>query len=740
MYRIITASQPEGQPKIDLATTSVAAGKKIRETMPEVEDLTIVRNNFNHDAHADDRIIPVSGLWADQSFFKVFTFPLIAGNATTVLKDPYSLIITEKSALKLFGHTSVLGKTIKFDTTDYVITGVMKDLPKFSHIQFDVLASFSTLEQHGTKDSDGNLLDWASIYSNYVYVTLRPNAYSSTLQANLDQLSERENKTLQHHKIFLSLQPLGSIALGKALSNSIGPYMPSIVVWILAGLALVVILSACFNYTNLSIARAMRRSREVGIRKVIGASRVNVASQFIAESVVVSLLALIFSVLLFLALRNEFLSLDSFLERVASLELSLKTILLFILFAIFTGLLSGILPSLFFARINAVKVLKDISSLTVFKRVTLRKVLIVTQYTFSLIFITASIIGFNQYKSFLAFDLGFKTDNILNIRMQNNNSDLLRKELSEMREVKDIAVARLITSLGSYQGSQMKYAQDSDRVWLNFVDEHYLPMHEHRLIAGRNFLAKAPGSEETEVIVNEQLLKRFNIASHDAAKAIGEVIEVDKKHLTIIGVLKDFHYGTVESTIDPTAFRYSTNEPGGYLTVKVNTTDMAATLATIDNVWKKIDTVHPLDAHFYNDQIEQAYAQFAVMAKVIGFLAFLAVGVASMGLFGMVVFTTETRRKEISIRKVLGAKEGSLIYLLSKSFLTLLLLAALIALPMTYLFFNNVVLINFAYHQPIGWPELLSGACIIFLIAIVMIGSQTWKAARSNPAEVLKSE
>ena len=264
-------------------------------------------------------------------------------------------------------------------------------------------------------------------------------------------------------------------------------------------------------------------------------------------------------------------------------------------------------------------------------------------------------------------------------------------------------------------------------------------MHRHTLLAGRNFEAKAQSAAETEVIVNEKLLARFNIAQDNVAEAVGEVLTIEGKRLTIIGVVKDFHYETLEDPIEPTVLRYE-SQPGGYLNVKVNTTDLAAAMASLELAWDEIDPVHPMDAKFYDEQIEQAYSQFSVMLKVIGFLAFLAVCIASMGLFGMVVFTTETRLKEISIRKVLGAGEGSLIYLLGRGFLWLLGIATAIALPVTYLFFDQVVLAQFAFHAPIGFTELFGGVAGVLVVAFLMIVSQTMKAAGTNPAQILRNE
>ncbi|HKZ37712.1 MAG TPA: FtsX-like permease family protein, partial [Chryseolinea sp.] len=556
------------------------------------------------------------------------------------------------------------------------------------------------------------------------------------------KISKEENRAIDNANIFLSLQPIKEIALGKKLVNQIGPVVNSLAIWILGGLAFVVILSACFNYTNLSIARSLRRSREIGIRKVIGAFKSHVLGQFITESVLISMLALIFSFLLFLLLRPHFLSLHPFLQNLISLSLSPRIIISFIVLAFVVGITAGILPALFFSRINAIGVLKGSSSLQVFRHVNMRKGLIVVQYIFSLIFITTTIIGYKQYKSMLTFDLGFTTENILNINLQGNKADLLKKELLELPEVSDVSQSLIVMSLGNIYSGQMKYKKmdDSVNVWLNVVDEHYIPLHKHKLLAGKNFTSRNEHATETEAIVNEQILKRFDIGEQDPNKALGEEITIDGKKLTIVGVMKDFHYETLEDKIEPMVFRYFTNKNYGYVNAQIKTNDLPATLSAIENAWRKIDKVHPLNATFYDDQIEQAYSPFSMMIKVIGFLAFLAVCIASMGLFGMVVFTTETRLKEISIRKVLGASERKLIYLLSKGFLLLLTLAAFIAIPITYFFFDKVILSNFAYHQPIGWSELITGVGAVMALAFLMIGSQTLKVARSNPAEVLKNE
>jgi ABC-type antimicrobial peptide transport system permease subunit len=280
----------------------------------------------------------------------------------------------------------------------------------------------------------------------------------------------------------------------------------------------------------------------------------------------------------------------------------------------------------------------------------------------------------------------------------------------------------------------------------NHVDENYLSLHAYKLTAGSNFKTRLTKAEAaTEVIVNQRFLKRFNIGGNNPEKAIGEEVtfssfNVHGRKMTIVGVMKDFHYGKVDNFIEPVAFLPWTPENRAVINAKIQSRDLPATMAKIESIWKKLDRVHPFDAEFYEEAIEEAYSEFSVLIRIIGFLSFLAISIASMGLFGMVVFTTQTRLKEISIRKVMGASAGNLVFLLSRGFLVLLSISALIALPVTYFFFRNVVLTNFPYHTPVQMAELFVGLLAVLLIAFLLIGSQTMKAARANPVDVLKSE
>lgn len=740
IYRINNTWQQEGETPEMYASTSILAGKKMEESVPAIEDLVLINRDFNRDLVFDGKILPFEGLWVSESFFRVFSFDLLSGNAETALKDPYSLVLTETAARKLFGSSDATGKIVAVEDKNFTVTGLMKDPPKNSHLQFEMLGSFITADQQKQAEKDENWLKWTNMWSNYVYLLLPENPDLEAVNRGLAAISREENSKLEKITLGLSLQPLNQVVLTGDLSNEIGFNISRSFIWVLMGLALVVILSACFNYANLSIARALRRSREVGIRKVVGASRRQVFLQFTLEAVLIALLSLVFSYVLFILLRPGFMAIENDFRDYVILQPAFRVYLYFVLLAMGVGVFAGFFPALFFSRIDPVRVIKDISKLKLFKHVNVRKGLITFQYVLSIGFIVAISIGYNQYKFSLNFDLGFNTDNVLNVELQGNPPATLARELAQMPEITQISTSLMVPSVGNTYSCTVKYQDPSDstHIYYNHVDENYLTLHQHEVLAGENFKPIATGNkEETEIIVNEKVLERFQLGS--PVEAIGKELLIEDRKLQIIGVVRDFHYGMLHQPIHCFAFR---NNPAQFniMNVKMNTVDIAATMDKIEAAWKKIDPVHPFEARFFDEEIERAYSSFTAMIKIIGFLAFLAISIASLGLLGMVVFTTETRLKEISIRKVLGATEGGLILLLSRGFLMLLVLASVIAIPATYLFFDRLVFADITYRAPIGLLELFLGAFVVVGIALLAIGSQTFRVARANPATRLGSE
>ncbi len=353
--------------------------------------------------------------------------------------------------------------------------------------------------------------------------------------------------------------------------------------------------------------------------------------------------------------------------------------------------------------------------------------------------------GYRQYSYSIAFDLGFTTENILNVDLHGNNAAIVMQAFSGVAGVSDMSHSMYVPSTGMQWSGNIRYKDpnDSATLYYNYIDTSYLRVHALQLLAGRNF---RPGPTENRreagVIINEKALRFMGLT--DPRDAVGEEVRIDGETINVIGVVKDFHYNTLNNPINNFAFRYYDPKLpaswGGIVNLKVQTNQPQLLLAELESAWKKIDTVHPLQAMFFEEKIRNAYDELAGMMKIIGFLAFLAICIASLGLLGMVVFTTETRLKEISIRKVMGASEGNLAILMSRGFMILLLVAGMIAIPGTWFLFDMLVFSSIAYRAPVGFLDLTGGSLVVLSLALVAIGTQTLRVALVNPATTLRNE
>ncbi len=744
IHRVITKNLTTQHSRPPFASTSGLAGKRISSEIPGIEATVMLNKRFGGDAQMGDKTIHLGGFWASKDFFKVFpSFELLQGNPQMALADPYSIVLTEEAALKMFGTTASMGKSIPLTPTEnYKVTGIVKKPPHNSHFTFESLGSMITHENKTKLNAGTSYSSWRNFTSHYVYVLLEEKASTGLVSQELNRISEEENSKFENASINLELQAMLDITPGPELVNNIGKTMNADRLWMLGGLTLIVMLSAGFNYTNLSIARSLRRAKEVGARKVVGASKTQIFLQFIVESVVTSLIALIFAILIFYIIRPEFLNIDPQIQEATQLLTSPSLFSYFVIFAVFVGLMAGIFPSVLLSKLQAIQVLKGANSTRLFKRLNMKKVLLVVQFTLSLIFIISATISFKQYRYALEFDLGFETDNVLNVSLHGHDDDKAINTFSTIPEVTAISRSAIIPSVGSRFGTIVKYDDplDSATLHYNIIDENYVPLMGHELLAGSNFRSNESQKQEESIIVNEQVLKRFDLGSPE--QAIDKMIQVgaDKENrLRIVGVVKDFHYATINDDIEPFAFRYI---PDSYnhVNLKINTTDLISTMTKLEEAWEQVDEAHGLESSFYDEDIEAAYSEYSIMYTIVGFLAFIAISIAALGLLGMAVYTSETRLKEISIRKVLGATEMQLIKLLGGGFFWLLIISSVLAVPITYYLFDSVVLVDSANRIEIGVLEIVSGLLILFGIGLLTIGSQTWKAARTNPANSLRNE
>jgi len=743
LYRINSFQQYMERDTYRYASTSLALGNRMKEEVPGIESITLIRRGgVGGDAKVGDNIFPVDALLADEQFFDVLTFEVLRGNAKEALLNPNSIVLTDETAEKLFNDKDPLDQTLEMGDEMYTVTAVIKKPPFNSHMKFQALVSLSTFiqEMESDPDNSGNWKSFGSIWQNYIYFRPEEGISTDDIQARLDIICQEESEQMEYTAISTTIEPISKIMTGESnMSNQIGGSMGSEVLLVLAGLSFIVILSAGFNYTNLSIARSLRRSKEVGVRKVVGAKKGQIFSQFMVEATLISLSALVLSYFIFLLIKPLFIGINYEIESILRLEVNGILVVYFILFAVFVGMLAGFLPALFLSRLKAISILKTSANTKLFSRIALRKSLLVIQFTLSLIFIIAATIADRQFRYALNYDLGFTTENVLNVQLAGNDPKEMAAIFERVPEVKGISKSAFVLSVGSTWGTQMftEDKLDSATVYYLSIDHNYIPLMNHKLLAGTNFPAKDKVEKEESIILNETALKRFNLGTPE--EAIGKIVEFDDQDLIISGVVEDFNNQTIQSEIRQFAFRHQPQK-AGVLNLKLATTDVVATRNKLKEAWEEYDKVHEFNASFYEDRIEDAYAMFSILFKIVGFLAFLTICIATLGLLGMGIYTAETRLKEISVRKVLGATEASLVKLLSKSFMWLLILAAAIAIPVTYFIFDSLILAGQVNKAPIGIFELSIGVIIIFAIGFMTIGSQTWKAAKANPANTLRNE
>ncbi len=741
VYRFNNDLQYQENDPSHFASTSILAGMRFKEEVPGYEAATIIRQTFGADATIGDLKFPLDGLWADEDFFNVLSFELLRGNKETALLEPYSIVLTDETATKFFKDKDPMDQSIMLDDKLYKVTGIVKKPPFNSHMKFNSLISLSThikevKEEHGERGYNS----WMNMWSNYVYFRINDNSNLDDLLSRVKAIEAEENAKDEYNNIFISFQPMtGIMTWSVDLSNQLGESLGSTMLWVFGALAFIVILSAGFNYTNLSIARSLRRAKEVGIRKVVGATKRQVFSQFIVEACIISLGSLLLAYGLFFLIKPLFLNLNREIQNTLHLEFAPFLLLWFVLFALLVGVMAGFLPSVLLSKLKAISTLKDAGGTRLFSKIGLRKVLIVIQFTLSLGFIISASIAFKQYKYAMNFDLGFNTENVLNIRLQGNDAQQTQALFETIPEITDISKCTHVLSVGSRWANQMFTDDrlDSASIYFSGIDHKYLELMEHKLLAGTNFPERDKVEKEESIILNEATLKRFNLGTPD--EAVGKFIQLGEDRLMIRGVVENFNYATLEAEIENFGFRHMPQR-ANMLNLKVAGDNLLETRKKIEAAWEEFDPVHEFEGSFYDDRLEDAYAEFSVTFTIIGFLAFLTISIAALGLLGMGVYTAETKLKEISIRKVLGASEGHLVQLLSRSFLWLLVIASAIAIPATYYVFDQIILVDNAYRDSIGVLELTLGVIIIFTIGFITIGSQTWKAAKSNPAQTLRAE
>ncbi|HRG79825.1 MAG TPA: ABC transporter permease [Cyclobacteriaceae bacterium] len=725
----IVSERTEGIEESIWATAPFALAQQLQEH-PDVQEVVRIQANFREEIKHAQGTLSLRGYYVEPDFLKVFTYEITQGNAVLALTKPNSMILTESAAMKFFNSTEVLGKTLELEHGELMeVAAVMKDHPINSHLKFDVLVSYATLPPVHKSLSD----QWTNYDREYLYVLLTENGSQKKVEEHLNKIAADAYATLPV-KVNFATKHIREIAMGPDYRMAIGPKWEASGMIVFGVIALLILLPACFNYTNISIARALKRAKEIGLRKTMGGQKNQIFFQFITETVVITLVSLAGAILIFFLIRPEFLN---SLVASSSLDLSLtpRMLLYFILFALGTGLVAGIFPALYFGGLNPIQALKN-KAHAASSGMRVRKVLTIFQFALSFGFILCLVVFSRQYQYSINFDFGFDKENIVDVQLQGVNAELVKTEFSKLASVQSVAMSSQLMGL-SYSKTWVKNAdKDSSEVNQLFVDRNCLSMFNLTLLAGKNF-PEETWQRERFIIVNEEFLKHYKIET--PVEAIGRTYLVEGNELEVVGVVKNFHFASLRYPIDKFFFRMNP-EHFVFAHLKVNTRDAFAMFTEFENHWKILNPEQKLEADFFEEELSEGYSSYVVMIKIVGFLGLLAITISLLGMLGMVVYTSETKAKEVSIRKVMGASVYNLAFLLSKDYLKLMVWAILFAVPITttifYLLFPKIQYYSVSLTV---WDVLLS-AMVLLGLGIATITSQTYKTALTNPAETLKGE
>ena len=738
-------------------------------TLPDyaaVEEATHLVPGAGGDAIYGDKSVEMCGFLADSSFFRVFGFDLVAGDKHRALTQPNTMVITRERAESLFGDQEAVGQRVEFTNRglrllkfdfasdpgaspvawgSFAITGVIDPTEYKSHIKFDMLISAASLpalyHQERVTDYTDN---WHQYQQCYTYALLRPGNGEPDLAASLDDLVAHQYADFEELAgLKLVPQSLDAIALGRFVGNPLSLRLPVEAYYFLGFLALIILLSAGLNYTNLSIARALTRAQEIGVRKVTGARRRDLIYQFLSESVLTVLFALALAYLLLTVVKSAFMELWA--NQYLDFDLQGNTWVYFVFLGLawLIGLLAGAYPALYLSRYSPTQVLKNLGSEKPGK-LGLRKVLSASQFVVSLFFITTSLLVYQQFRHYLDFEYGFESANLINVPLQGNDYQRLRNALSSVPGVTAVSASAYVPATAMSLGSTpvRKIGNEPSEADPRFermsVDTSFIGNLGLRLVAGSNL--RAEGESDRGVVVNEAAVEALGYAY--PSDIVGQSLEVDAfgEPVEVVGVLQDFKFQTpvMEDGIGPLLFRYQP-EQLSYLNVRIAAGDVAGTLAKLAAVWQRVDPVHPWQYQFFDDQLVKVNQWLGDLVAVIGFIASLAIIIACLGLLGMATYTTERRTKEIGIRKVLGAGEFNLALLLSRGFLTTLAVSVAIGAPLSY-FVNNLWLQSFPNRVAFGPTTILGGSLVLLMLGLLTIGSQTLRMAQRNPVDTLHND
>ncbi len=726
-----------GNAQVSMASIMPAVGPAARETFPEVERVVRIRRlwtvpiQITDDGFSEER----EGLAAEPDLFNVFTLPLKQGDPQTALEAPFSMVISEELAKLHFGEQNALGRTIRArDEFDLQITGVFKKIPANTQLRTDFVISYSTLEKIGMDTQS-----WTELFQDYTYVLLREEANPAEVEQRIPELLKQNLDEDKAKNYILQLQPLKRIYLYSNLSYELSPSGDPVYIYVFGCVAFLILLIACVNFINLSTARVSHRLREVGVRKVLGALRSQLVNQFLSESILLTIVAMVFGIALFEMAKPQ---LEAFVRHQLEINILGDPALFLAMFVMIVavGVLSGSYPAFVLARYQPSFILRG-EILGAGSRSFLRRILVAFQFVIAIALLCVTFAVYQQINYALTSDLGFDNRNILLISTEEGVSpekqdlikdEILRSGLASSVTVTDCAPGEPRHNL---YGLRPQDKLDEEATFLHGmrVDADYLTTFGIQLVKGRNFSGESSADAGKSILVNQTAVEEFQMD-----QPIGFKFYLGDKAYQVVGVVKDFHALPFHEQITPMAL-FAATEKRRMIAAKLPAEFNSQTIAQTEEIWNRIVPEVPFEYSFLEDVMNENYNDDRRLGTLFSVFSLLTVFVACLGLFGLSAFSAERRTKEIGIRKALGASVANIVRLLSKEIVILVVIAGAIAFPVAYLTISKW-LETFAYRTQITLTIFLLSGLVVLIIALATVSYQAIKAALTNPVESLRYE
>lgn len=761
LYLLRSENVQSNGEKMDNPRAPAPYAQAVKAEFPEVVQVTRLWQNFlenktllktSQPGKQERSFYETKGIHVDSTFFDVFTYKFIEGDPKTSLNDPHSVVLSEEVAHKLFGDEPALNKTIRIggrsgNNEDFKVTGVYHNEAARSHIDANYFVSIhSGWVGDYLRQSD---IDFTNNNMFYTYLRLKPGTSAEKFSAKLPSFIEkyaRKDLKIAGFEKKLFLLPVKDIHLFSLIDRIVGPTTSTTYLYVLASIALFTLLIACINFMNLATARSAKRAAEVGIRKVMGAGRGGLIGQFLAESMVLTFLALILAIASVAILLPFFNQLSDKSLNISEL-FKPEIVAAFVALAFVTGLLSGSYPAFYLSVFNPLDVIKGkfVNSVSA---TTLRRGLVVFQFVISIGLVVATMVIQGQIKFMKDQPLGFAKDQQIVIPLRSEEArkayTALRNEILQNNQIS--AASGTSYYPGILNPSDMSVflpgqsVKDDGLIKTNGVAADFMKTMDFKLAAGRMFSADFPADTNLKIVVNEATLRKFGIPLD---KSVGQKLNFNMNEntigsLEIIGVVKDFHFEDLHKVIQPYAF-FLNADNFNYMVAHVSTKDVGNVLPFMEAKWKELVPDEPFSYSFLNDDFQSNYAADARTSRIVNSFTIISILISCLGLFGLAAFAAQQRIKEIGVRKVLGASVTSIVALLSGDFMKLVLISLVIATPLTW-YVMSKWLQDFAYSITIEWWMFVIAGVLAIAIALLTVSSQAIKAALTNPVKSLKSE